>query len=126
MTLTDTIKIDLFVVASVSCAPNGVRLGKGLGYAELEWAILWTLGAVSKNTIVATTVHDCQVLSTAELPTSLLSIYDLPVDIIVTPSRVINVRRKLTKPVEGIIWDLITTEQLNEIPILKQMKPNKR
>ena len=32
--------IDVVVVASVAVAVNGVRLGKGLGFAELEWAIL--------------------------------------------------------------------------------------
>ena len=38
-------KVDVVVVASVAVALNGVRLGKGLGYAELEWAILVTFGA---------------------------------------------------------------------------------
>jgi 5-formyltetrahydrofolate cyclo-ligase len=32
--------IDVVVVASVAVGLNGVRLGKGLGYAELEWGIL--------------------------------------------------------------------------------------
>ena len=40
---------------------NGVRLGKGLGYAELEWAILVELGVVSERTLVLTTVHEDQV-----------------------------------------------------------------
>jgi len=33
-------KVDVVVVASVAVATNGVRLGKGLGYAELEWGIM--------------------------------------------------------------------------------------
>ena len=32
--------VDVVVVASVAVALNGVRLGKGLGYAELEWGIM--------------------------------------------------------------------------------------
>lgn len=39
-----------------------VRIGKGEGFADLEWALGASNhgGAVSKNTLVATTVHDCQ------------------------------------------------------------------
>jgi len=122
ITIRNKIKIDLLVVASVACAPNGVRLGKGLGYAEIEWGILYTMKAVHKNTIVATTVHDCQLLKEDELPVSMLSLHDLPVDIIVTPTRVINVRKRLPKPSEGILWDLITVEQLENIPVLKALQ----
>ena len=60
-------KIDLVVVASVAVSSNGVsrscsnddrivtmipqvRLGKGLGYAELEWGILYELGMVDSHT----------------------------------------------------------------------------
>ena len=106
---------------------NGVRLGKGLGYAELEWAILYLHGMVSDKTVVMTTVHDCQVFPAAELPTSLMCRHDLPVDVIVTPSRVINVtsggNKLLGKPFEGVIWDMLRDEQLENIPILKDLKP---
>ena len=39
-----------------------LRIGKGEGFADLEWALAASNhgGAVSKNTLVATTVHDCQ------------------------------------------------------------------
>lgn len=121
ITTQEKIKIDLFVVASVACSPNGVRLGKGMGYAEMEWAVLYTMGAVTKNTTVVTTVHDCQVLSEKKLPTSLLATHDLPVDIIVTPTRIINVRQKLRKPITGVLWDLVTEEQLESMPVLKEL-----
>lgn len=48
--------------------------------------------------------------------------HDLPVDIIVTPTRVINVRNKLKKPSNGILWDMITENYLKNIPILSQLK----
>lgn len=120
--LKDDFKIDLYVVASTVCSSNGVRLGKGLGYAELEWAILYMYGKVNRDTIVVTTVHDCQVLAENKLPTSLMCRHDLPVDLIVTPSKIINVTKKLHKPDVGICWDLITQEQLQSIPILKTLK----
>ena len=119
--------IDLYVVASTVVSTNGVRLGKGLGYAELEWAILYSHGMVSDKTVVMTTVHDSQVLPAAELPTSLMCRHDLPVDVIVTSSRVINVtsggNKLLGKPSQGVIWDMLRDEQLENIPILKDLKP---
>ena len=50
----------LVVVASVAVSPSGTRLGKGLGYGELEWGILSDLGVIDTETVVMTTVHDCQ------------------------------------------------------------------
>ena len=120
--LNEKLKIDLYVVASVACSANGVRLGKGLGYAEIEWAIFYEKGIVNQETIVITTVHDCQVLPPEELPISMQCAHDLPVDIIVTPTRVINVRKKLKKPSNGILWDMITDNYLKNIPILAQLK----
>ena len=120
--LNEKLKIDLYVVASVACSTNGVRLGKGLGYAEIEWAIFYEKSMVNQETIVITTVHDCQVLLPEELPVSMQRTHDLPVDIIVTPTRVINVRNKLKKPFNGILWDMITENYLKNIPILSQLK----
>jgi len=120
--ISESIKIDLFVVASVVCAANGVRLGKGMGYAEIEWAILYEIGAVNDQTVVLTTVHDEQILTNDKLPLSLLCNHDLPIDIIVTPSKIVNVRKRLKKPCIGIDWSLITKEQLIAMPILQSVK----
>lgn len=122
--LSDSINIDLYVVASTCCSPNGVRLGKGLGYAELEWAIFHTFGMVSTETVVITTVHDAQVVPPDQLPTSLVCCHDLPVDIIVTPTRIINVSQKLKKPTGGVHWELVSAQQIQDMPILKQLKPS--
>jgi len=115
-------KIDLVVVASVAVSPSGVRLGKGMGYAELEWGILYELGVVNSETKVITTVHDCQVLSDHELPASLVEDHDLCVDIIVTGTRIINVRRPIRKPTCGVKWKNISHEKLEELPVLKLLK----
>lgn len=43
-------------------APSaGCRIGKGEGYADLEWAMMASMGAVNDSTVVVTVVHDCQV-----------------------------------------------------------------
>ena len=39
----------------------GWRIGKGEGFADLEYAMMASMGAVDENTIIVTTVHDCQV-----------------------------------------------------------------
>lgn len=40
---------------------TGYRIGKGKGYADLEFALLVKMGAVNQSTVLAATVHDCQV-----------------------------------------------------------------
>lgn len=39
----------------------GWRIGKGEGYADMEYAMMVSMGAVREDTPVITIVHDCQV-----------------------------------------------------------------
>lgn len=39
----------------------GHRIGKGEGFADLEFAMLVKMNAVNENTVIVTTVHDDQV-----------------------------------------------------------------
>ena len=57
--------VDLVVVGSSAvCPTTGARVGKGEGFAELEWGILSLMGNLdSERTLVVTSVHDCQVQS---------------------------------------------------------------
>jgi len=52
------------------------------------------LGVVTEKTIVMTTVHESQIVDNDVLSIDLMSDHDLPVDIIVTPKRIVNVRRR--------------------------------
>ncbi len=115
----DMPRIDLVIIGSVAVNPNnGRRLGKSHGYAEIEWGIASTLGKVSEDTPVITTVHELQLVSD-EIPREP---FDLPVDVIVTPpSRVIRVNRVDPKP-RGIYWEFVTNEMLSEIPVLNELK----
>ncbi len=111
-------KIDLVIIGSVAVNPNtGRRLGKSHGYAELEWGIMRSVGKVDETTPVITTVHELQLVND-DIPKEP---FDLPVDIILTPMRVIRVRRIDEKP-RGIYWEYITDDVLREIPILKELK----
>ncbi|XP_043256969.1 methenyltetrahydrofolate synthase domain-containing protein isoform X1 [Colletes gigas] len=114
-----SIKVDLVVLGSVCISRDGYRLGKGKGFADLEFAMMMRMGAVTQDTTVITTVHDSQVFDS--LPPRLFKEYDVPVDIIVTPTQVIRVNPRLRKPT-GIIWHMLSERRLKTMQILQQLK----
>ncbi|QIW23003.1 5-formyltetrahydrofolate cyclo-ligase [Sulfolobus sp. S-194] len=107
-------RVDFIVAGSVAVTIYGDRVGKGEGYSELEFAILRELGKVNENTPIATTVHDIQIVDF--IPTEP---YDVPIDIITTPTRVIYTKRKREKP-KGIYLEYLTKEKIEETPFLKK------
>ncbi|KFP35327.1 Methenyltetrahydrofolate synthase domain-containing protein, partial [Chlamydotis macqueenii] len=119
-------RVDLVVVGSVAVSEKGWRIGKGEGYADMEYAMMVSMGAVQEDTPVVTIVHDCQVVDIAE---ELLGDHDLTVDYILTPTRTIKTNCKRPKP-RGIIWHkasangglLVSYEMLEKIPILKSLR----
>ncbi|EOY16778.1 NagB/RpiA/CoA transferase-like superfamily protein isoform 2 [Theobroma cacao] len=53
--LDEKIKVDLIVIGSVAVDPKtGARLGKGEGFAELEYGMLQYMGAIDESTPVVT------------------------------------------------------------------------
>uniref|UniRef100_A0A7S1ET43 Methenyltetrahydrofolate synthase domain-containing protein n=1 Tax=Timspurckia oligopyrenoides TaxID=708627 RepID=A0A7S1ET43_9RHOD len=115
--------VDCIVVGSVAVASNGSRIGKGEGFAELEYGILRLLGSIDENTPVITVVHDVQVMDDALMPLERMGEHDVPVDIIVTPTRVIRVNEsaKKKKP-NGVLWNLLSPQKLAQIRVLQQLK----
>ncbi|XP_065496894.1 methenyltetrahydrofolate synthase domain-containing protein isoform X2 [Caloenas nicobarica] len=111
-------RVDLVVVGSVAVSEKGWRIGKGEGYADMEYAMMVSMGAVQEDTPVVTIVHDCQVLDIAE---ELLDDHDLTVDYILTPTRTIKTDCKRPKP-QGILWHKVSYEMLEKIPILKSLR----
>lgn len=109
-------KIELIVAGSVAVSLDGARIGKGGGYSEIEYGILRELGLVGEETLIVTTVHDSQVIETVPVED-----HDLFVDVVITPTRVIRIKRKRKQP-KGILWDRITTSTLKEMPILRELK----
>ena len=82
------VRVDLFVAGSVAVSPDGGRLGKGTGYSDQEYAILKNSGGLTPETPVVTTVHDVQIVE--KIPREE---WDVSVDILVTPTRVIRITR---------------------------------
>ncbi|XP_023139049.2 methenyltetrahydrofolate synthase domain-containing protein isoform X2 [Amphiprion ocellaris] len=112
------VKVDLVVVGSVAVSEKGFRIGKGEGYADMEYGMMASMGAVDESTVVVTVVHDCQVV---DIPEELMGSHDLTVDYILTPTRVIKTNCQLPKP-QGIIWTKLDTEKLEKIPILRKLR----
>lgn len=104
--------VDLIVCGTVAVTLDGRRLGKGAGYADIEVALLTAAGLLGPSTLIATTVHDLQVVDQAipEEP------HDFGVDLIVTPTRVIHTNRR-RRPT-GIDWSDIPAAKIASIPTL--------
>lgn len=117
--LDSHIKVDLIVLGSVCVSQDGYRLGKGEGFADLEFAMMMRMGMITENTTVITTVHDCQIVD--HLPPQLFKEYDVPVDIIVTPTQTIFVEPRQKKP-SGILWQMLSERRLKTMQVLQQLK----
>lgn len=121
LTLTDIVAkrwhIPFMVTGTGAINTRGVRFGKGHGFFDLEWAMLYTLGVVNQDTISTAVVHDCQVLEEELNPEE----FDTVCDIVVTPTRVINVQ-DVYKPTCGVLWPLLQPGMLERIPPLQELK----
>ncbi|MGI5151959.1 5-formyltetrahydrofolate cyclo-ligase [Plantactinospora sp. CA-294935] len=104
--------IDLVVCGSVAVNRDGVRVGKGAGYSDLEVALLTEAGLIGPSTVLVTTVHQLQVLD-RPLPESP---HDFSVDLIVTPEEVIWCAPP-RRP-RGIYWDVLSEQKIGAIPAL--------
>lgn len=111
-------RVDLIVVGSVAVTTRGARVGKGEGYSDLEYALLREVGLVDATTPVVTTVHELQVVET-EIG---VEPHDVPLDVIVTPDRIIETHTPFDRP-EGIDWSRLSDDRIAEIPILDRLKP---
>jgi len=114
------IVVDAKITGSVAVDPLGGRVGKGHGYSDIEYGILREYNAISESSPIITTVHDIQVVE--RIP---MTEHDMPVDIIVTPTRVIRTNTPYKKP-SGIFWELVSKEDLEAIPLLKGLYEKRR
>ncbi|KAH8414316.1 hypothetical protein KR215_002992 [Drosophila sulfurigaster] len=117
--LDSKLKLDLVVIGSVVVSRDGYRIGRGNGFADLDIGLLIELGVITPQTAIVTIVHDVQVVDT--LPVNLFQKYDSPVDIIVTPTEVIRVAKRLPRP-SGVFWELLSERRLKILPVLQQLK----
>lgn len=107
--------VDLVVCGSVAVNKKGVRVGKGGGFSDLEFALLVDAGLITDETTLVTTVHPLQVLD-EKLPET---DHDFRLGRIVTPDEVIVCRRVQRPP--GILWGHLDEEKISAIPVLREL-----
>jgi len=118
--VADLAPVDLVVAGCVAVGEDGARLGKGGGFSDLEFALAVTAGLVGPRTLVVTTVHELQVRPAGTVPTAP---HDVPVDLVVTPERVVDCRRRRgPRPAGGIRWSELTDEKIAAIPLLAALR----
>jgi 5-formyltetrahydrofolate cyclo-ligase len=121
VSVTELEPVDLVVTGCVAVGADGARLCKGGGFADLEFALAAAAGLIGPATLVVTTVHELQVRPAGAIPTAA---HDAPVDLVVTPERVIDCRpRRGPRPTDGIRWAELTDEKIAAIPLLAALRP---
>ena len=112
--------IDLVISGSVAVNRQGVRVGKGGGYADLEYGLAAAAGVVHPDTPVISTVHAMQVLD-EDLP---YTQHDVPLAVVITPDAIIRCNAggaALPKPT-GIYWDDLDERKIRSIPLLAKLR----
>jgi 5-formyltetrahydrofolate cyclo-ligase len=112
----DVPEIDLVVSGSVAVTESGVRVGKGEGYSDLEWAVLAEFARVGPETTTATTVHERQVVDAEVEPAA----HDVPMDVVATPDRLVRTETTAARPV-SVDWSLLG-DRVGEIPVLERLR----
>lgn len=112
--------VDLVVAGCVAVGEDGARLGKGGGFSDLEFALAGEAGLIGARTVTATTVHDLQVRPPGVVPTV---DHDFRLDLVVTPTRVIEVPRRGHRRQGRLRWEELTDEKIAEIPLLRRLRP---
>jgi 5-formyltetrahydrofolate cyclo-ligase len=105
------------VTGASAVSLDGVRFGKGHGFFDLEWGMFTDLGLADEKTPVIACVHDVQVVEDKLYP----SPTDILVDLIATPTRLIEVDRQAPRP-RGVKWELLEPEQIAATPPLQELQ----
>jgi 5-formyltetrahydrofolate cyclo-ligase len=109
-------RADVIVCGTVAVTRDGVRIGKGGGYSDLEFALLAEAGLVDEETVIATTVHPLQIVDEPLPETE----HDFRVDVVVTPQATIRTAGGHRPP--GILWEHLKQEKIAAIPVLSSAR----
>ena len=109
--------VDLVISGSVAVNRLGTRVGKGGGFADLEYGLAIAAGIVSPQTPVVSTVHPMQVLD-EELP---WTHHDVFLDFVATTEEVIECNGDMPRPT-GIYWEDLTPAKIRQIPLLRMLR----
>jgi 5-formyltetrahydrofolate cyclo-ligase len=114
--------VDIVVVGCVAVDRSGARLGKGGGFADLEFALASAAGLIGPRTMVVTTVHPLQVVAEGRIP---MTEHDVPLDAIATPDELIVCSGARRRPA-GVLWDHLQEDKIADIPLLRRLADRQR
>jgi 5-formyltetrahydrofolate cyclo-ligase len=112
-------RIDLVVCGTVAVNLAGVRIGKGGGFSDLEFGLLVQSELLDAGTLLATTVHEAQIIE-GDLPETA---HDFRVDLVVTPAAAVRTTGGAGRP-RGILWDHLDEAKIAEVPVLARLRPD--
>lgn len=111
--------LDCMITGASFVTEDGLRMGKGHGFFDLEWAMMREVGLADETTDVVAVVHDAQVLDDIT-GQSLAADHDTIVDAIVTPTQTISIDEAPSKPA-GIRWPLLDRDRVEGMPPLQTL-----
>ena len=117
VTVEEMRPVDLVISGSVAVNRTGTRLGKGGGFADLEYGLAVAAGVVRLETPVISTVHSMQVLD-QELP---WTHHDVSLDYVATPEDLIRCTGEKPRPT-GIYWEDLDEAKIRAIPVLQRLR----
>ena len=109
--------VDLVISGSVAVNRSGTRIGKGGGFADLEYGLAVAGGVVRPETPVIGTVHPLQVLD-QELPWTQ---HDVCLDYFATPDELVKCNPTMPRPT-GIYWEDLSPAKIRQIPALQILR----
>lgn len=109
--------VDLVISGSVAVNRTGTRIGKGGGFADLEYGLAVAAGVVRPETPVIGTVHQLQVLD-QELPWTQ---HDVCLDYFATPDELVRCNPTMPRPT-GIYWEDLSQAKIRQIPALQKLR----
>lgn len=110
--------LDFCVVGSVAVGRAGGRTGKGAGFADLETGIFRELGKIGPRTVLATTIHSCQLVDDLRV---VMQAHDSPLDYIATEAELIVTGNVAPRPA-GVDWAAVREDQFETIPFLRDLR----
>lgn len=111
--------IDLVVCGSVAVNHQGVRLGKGAGYSDLEVALLHEAGLIGPTTTIVTTVHQLQLVDDV-LPEA---VHDFRVALVITEQDIVLCG--LHEELPELRWDDLGPGMKGAIPVLAALEESR-
>ena len=107
----------MVISGSVAVKPGRGAIGKGGGYADLEYGLATAAGIVTPDIPVLTTIHPMQLLA-EDLPRT---DHDVPLDFARYAGRGYPVQWELPRP-KGIYWEDLDERKISAIPLLGKLR----